>query len=340
MNKFIEGNVNRYLAILGLLWVMKLCSLRYINATDPCQKEQLYSNICESPCVTQVGLSILRVTFNDFFVNSECIKKSSISYWMVNGNQSTAIEVELENNEVWKQDCTYSGRKIKHYMSSAHQNFVKPKPKRIIEVVKEQSFRIIRNHKYTYLQGLKIGGTYLLQLKISLNKSIRGRKDFSSLQVRINLSTEELFKKAGFIGNVNQGNCCNVRNLPYFLDESKGECVREITLKEKGFNINTFLLFLLIFLLLFIVIINMIFHLKKLLVDRRRYHNTRSIESTEVFFKNMNPEEMHPDILMSSRCNTMNPSLLKHSTITIRLPPHGEELLFEELKSRLTRQSI
>ena len=163
--------------------------------------------------------------------------------------------------------------------------------------------------------------------------------DFSSRQVKISLSTEELFKEAGFIGNVKQGSCCNVKNLQYILDENKGECVRERTSKEKGFNINTFLLCLLIFLLLFIVIANMMFHLKKLLVDRRCYRTSR-IESAEVIFKTMNTEEMHPDILMSSRGNTMNQSLLKQSTITIRLPPHGEELLFEELKSRLTRQSI
>ena len=124
---------------------MRLCSLSYINATKSCQKEQLYFNICESPCVTQVGLSILRVTFNDFFVNSECIKKSSISYWMVNGSKSTEVEVEIENNEVWKQDCTYSGRKFQDFMSS--------KPKRIMEVEKEQYSRILKNHKYTYLHG-------------------------------------------------------------------------------------------------------------------------------------------------------------------------------------------
>ena len=83
----------------------------------------------------------------------------------------------------------------------------------------------------------------------------------------------------------------------------------------------------------------MVFHLKKLLVDRTRYRASR-IKSAEVSFKNLTTEEMHPDILMSSRGNTMNHSLQKHSTITIRLPSYGEELLFEALKSRLTRQSI
>ena len=339
MNKFIEGNVNRYPAILVLLWVMKLCSLSYINTTDPCQEEQIRLNICESPCVVQVGLSILRVTFNDFLVNSECVKRSSINYWLANSSKSNGIELELENNEVWKQDCTYSGRNIKNFMSSQHGNVVKLKPKRMIEVEKDNYFRILKNHKYTYLHGLKIGGTYLLQLKINLNKNIRGRMDFSSRRVKITLSTEHLFNEDGLIGNVNQGSCCNVRNLQYILDESKGECVGETILEENGFNFNTFLLCLLIFLLLVIVIINMIFHLKKLLVDRRGYHTSR-IQSAEVSFKNLNSEEIHPDILMSSRGNRMNQSLLKHSTITIRLPPHGEELLFEELKSRLTRQSI
>ena len=85
----------------------------------------------------------------------------------------------------------------------------------------------------------------------------------------------------------------------------------------------------------------MIFHLKKLVLDRRWYQNSR-VESGEVAFKYITePEEIHPDMLATlSRNSTMNRTLLKNSTITIRLPPHGEELLVEELKSRLSRQSI
>ena len=63
---------------------MNLGSISFVNATNPCENEQFYLNICESPCVTQVGLSILRVTFNSFFVDSEW-KKTDMKMFEIVG---------------------------------------------------------------------------------------------------------------------------------------------------------------------------------------------------------------------------------------------------------------
>lgn len=241
---------------------------------------------------------------------------------------------------MWKQDCTLSEVNKNKIISNSKQQF--------ISHVKEEhnlnsklGVRRVKQDKYIYLHGLNIGGAYTLQLNVILNNGIYGRTQFLSQPIWIILTIEEWLKENGLIGNINQGRCCEPRSMMYHLDDINGYCVRTASKQEEGFNFNTFLLSLLIFLLLVIVIVNMIFHLKKLALDRRWYQNSQ-VESGEVAFKYISePDVIHPDILAPlSRNNTMSQTLLKNSTITIRLPPHGEELLIEELKSRLTRQSI
>ena len=339
MNTLMAFNNSRRSAIFLVICVFNLSFFGYIKSSDPCQKEQIGFNICESPCVSQVGLSILRVTFNNFLVSSECVKEAHLSYWPTNSSRNNAIDVKLISNEVWKQDCTLSEVNKNKIISNSKQQF--------ISHVKEHNLnsklgvRRVKQDKYIYLHGLNIGGAYTLQLNVILNNGIYGRTQFLSQPTWIILTIEEWLKENGLIGNINQGRCCEPRKMMYHLDDINGYCARTALKQQEGFNFNTFLLSLLIFLLLVIVIVNMIFHLKKLALDRRWYQNSR-VESGEVAFKYISePDEIHPDILAPlSRNNTMSQTLLKNSTITIRLPPHGEELLIEELKSRLTRQSI
>ena len=336
MNTLMDLDNSRHSAIFLIFCVFNLSFFGYIKSTDPCQKEQIGFNICESPCVSQVGLSILRVTFNNFLVSSKCVKEAHLSYWLTNSSRNNAIDVKLINNEVWKQDCTLSGVKNNNIISQSKQH-VKEKHNLNSEV----GVRMVKQDKYIYLHGLNIGAAYTLQLNVILNNGINGRTQFLSQPTWIILTIEEWLKENGLIGSTNQGRCCEPRSMMYHLDDFNGYCVRTASEGEEGFNFNTFLLSLLIFLLLVIVIVNMIFHLKKLALDRRWYQNSR-VESGEVAFKYISePDEIHTDTLATlSRNNTMSQTLLKNSTITIRLPPHGEELLIEELKSRLTRQSI
>ena len=336
MNTLMDLDNSRHSAIFLIFCVFNLSFFGYIKSTDPCQKEQIGFNICESPCVSQVGLSILRVTFNNFLVSSKCVKEAHLSYWLTNSSRNNAIDVKLINNEVWKQDCTLSGVKNNNIISQSKQH-VKEKHNLNSKV----GVRMVKQDKYIYLHGLNIGAAYTLQLNVILNNGINGRTQFLSQPTWIILTIEEWLKENGLIGSIYQGRCCEPRRMMYHLDNFNGYCVRTASEGEEGSNFNTFLLSLLIFLLLVIVIVNMIFHLKKLALDRRWYQNSR-VESGEVAFKYISePDEIHTDTLATlSRNNTMSQTLLKNSTITIRLPPHGEELLIEELKSRLTRQSI
>ena len=330
----------RHSAILLILCTFNLSFFRYIKTTDPCQDEQIGYNICEPVCVSQVGLSILRVTFNNFLVTSECVKEAHLSFWLTNSSRNSAIDVKLVNNDVWKQDCTLTAVNNNNVISNSNHQFTshikeKHKSKNKVDI------RMAKQDRYIYLHGLNIGGAYTLQLNVILKSGINGRTQFLSQPTWIMLSIEEWLKENGLIRNINQGRCCKPRSRLYHLDDTNGYCIRTTTKQEEVFNFNTFLLSLLIFLLLIVVIVNMIFHLKKLVLDRRWYQNSR-VESGEVAFKYITePEEIHPDMLATlSRNSTMNRTLLKNSTITIRLPPHGEELLVEELKSRLSRQSI
>ena len=341
----MDVNIIRYPHIFLLCCVITLCFPNYAKANEEstCQKEQIRFNICDSPCVAQVGLKILRATFNNFLINSECVERASIIYWLTNSSKNSALEVTLDNNDVWKQDCTFS-RQIKSNLPTKTPESRVRQNKGVYNLQKEASFRTVSNDKYTYLHGLTIGGRYSMQFKIKLSQGIDGRTEFFSRQERITLSIDGVFKEDGMVGNVNQGSCCKVRSTQYILDVLNGECKIQKSTKREDYNINTFLLSLLIFLLLAFVVLNMIFHLRKLIIDRRWYQSRRT-DSAQVSFKNFNPEEIHPDILLSSRHNTMphrnhQSTLMKNSTITIRLLPHGEELLIEELKSRLSRQSI
>ena len=76
------NNSNMCLDFMSLLFkTWTICFFEHIKAVDPCQDEQILSNICESPCVAQVGLSIVRVTINNFHANSKCVETASILYW-------------------------------------------------------------------------------------------------------------------------------------------------------------------------------------------------------------------------------------------------------------------
>ena len=333
---------SRHCVIFLIFFAFNLSFFGCIKSTDPCHKDQIGFDICEPVCVSQVGLSILRVTFNHVLISSECVKEAHLSYWLSNSSRNNAIDVKLLKSEVWKQDCTLSAVNNNHVVSTSNHRF-NQNVKEIHISKNKFSVRTVQNDKYLYLHGLNIGAAYTLQLNIILKDGINGRTQFLSQPTWVILSIEEWLQDNGLIGNINQALCCQPRNRLYHLDDINGYCERT-TSKEKGgsFNFNTFLLSLLIFILLVVVIVNMIFHLKKLALDRRWYQNHR-VETGEVAFKYISePEELHPDMLALpvSGGSTMNRTLLKNSTITIRLPPHGEELLIEELKSRLTRQSI
>ena len=88
-----------------------------IKSTDLCHKDQIGFDICEPVCVSQVGLSILRVTFNHVLISSECVKEAHLSYWLSNSSRNNAIDVKLLKNEVWKQDCTLSAINNNHVVS-------------------------------------------------------------------------------------------------------------------------------------------------------------------------------------------------------------------------------
>ena len=344
MEMLLRGNILYYRTIMLICVVIKIYFFSHIKASYICQKDQLLSKVCESPCITQVGLSVVRVTFSDFLVNSECVKTTFITYWKSNTTHYNPIDVQLDNRDVWKQDCTYGMQKTNNFIS---QPQVKPtkQSKEIPNLGSKHIVDMDTNDKYMYLHGLSIGETYSFKLRIELNKGVDSRTEFSSPQDTITLTSNRTFKDDGLVGNVNQGSCCDVRSMPYVLNKDNGECMLKVSPYQDTFSLNTFMFSLLIFCLLVVVVANMIFHFKKFLTDRR-YYQTSRIDAAEVSFKYTNQEEMHPDILMSThrdtnqRYHTMNESLVKHSTITIRLPPHNDDFLIEELKSRLTRQSI
>ena len=330
--------------------VIRMCFFEHIKAIDPCQDEHILSNICESPCVAQVGLSIVRVTINNFHANSKCVETASILYWKTNSSKTMATEVRLNDVDAWRQDCTYGiYQNNKRQLAMKNKINTAKQAKDASSTLREMVPPKKANGKYTYLHGLAIGGEYYFKLKIQLTSNFGGRSIFYSHQDTISLSSStKLFKDDGLVGNVNQGSCCNMQSsFQYLVNKWDGECILKPHPHQSDHSANTFMLFLLIFILLAIVIVNMVFHFKKLLMDRRYYQRSR-IENAEVAFMSIDTEDQqqHPDILAPNYQNNLNETLLRNSTITIRLPPNYEhnsrsqELLFEELKNRLSTQSI
>ena len=100
-----------YRCVVLLLCFFNLLESYYSEKSklyDSCREYYNMLTFCESPCVVQVGLSVVRVTFNKYIVNEECVKEASIVYWISNSTEESANEMILNNfEEIYPKDCTY-----------------------------------------------------------------------------------------------------------------------------------------------------------------------------------------------------------------------------------------
>ena len=294
---------------------------------------------CESPCVVQVGLSVVRVTFNKFLVHQECVKKAAIIYWTVNGTKDAENQLVLDNFEqIYPKDCTYHTNDLTFSMMQRHFHLSKEMPTVGTKDFKYEQ-KVQNDNRYVYLYGLSIGGTYSIKINLTLNQSIEGRSSFSSLPANITLSTDEPFKSDGLVGHVNQGRCCDIKNLTYVIKQGTGECMLQTTFLKRQTSVSTYIISSLSVILISVVVILILFKLYKT-INARRCNGVLRCQEQEVSFKYVDPEELYHDLSYSLELCPLNQKLLRSPTVAIRLPPEGEELQFEELKTKLKRQSI
>ena len=325
-----------------LCFIVMCCTNRVTPMLHSCQNDQIRLKFCESPCVVQVGLSIVRVTFDNYLVKRECVPKAFITYWLTNSTEDTAQEIALDNQVVWKQDCTYH----RHYAKNitAQTQLKLAQDPQSIKASKNISYiRPVENdNRYIYLDGLTTGETYSIKTNVKLTRKMGGKwvkwVEFSSLTSEITLSNDESFKGDGLVGHVNQGRCCEIRNRTYLIDKRNGECMLHTSLPPDELNLNTYIIYFFIVLVVIFIII-VIFTLNSI-AKNRRCNQIARYETAEVSFKSTDPDEIYQEVSLSNQSISMIHKLLKSPTVQLRLPPDGEELVFEELKTRLKRRSI
>ena len=331
-----------YLFLKKKLWVylsivFLFNSINYINC---CQNERHVLIFCESPCVEQVGLSVVRVTFDKFLVKKECVKKATITYWATNSTKENAKEMALHNLEkIYPKDCTYHRNEAPNFLLKKQRH--RSKKIRKFGDLEDASVGPVKNdNRYVYLYGLTIGETYSIQLNVKLREGIHGRFVFSSLRGEITLSTKEPFKSDGLVGHVNQKRCCEIRNVSYAIDSQNGECMHQHISSaqvDMGFSAGMITGFTFLAVLVFIII--GIRKISQIFQERRSNQVTR-FESPEVSIKYTDHDDLYQDLSISHENAYLNLKLLKSPTMVSRLPPDGEEYQFVESRTRTKRKSI
>ena len=329
-----------YRCVVLLLCFFNLLESYYSEKSklyDSCREYYNMLTFCESPCVVQVGLSVVRVTFNKYIVNEECVKEASIVYWISNSTEESANEMILNNfEEIYPKDCTYHRNNHFNFKSREQVN-VKNHTSTNVRSDFEKSVQ--NDNRYVYLYGLMSGVTYSIKTKVILKTQIRTRSVFSSLTTEISLSKNELFKSDGLVGHVNQGRCCDIRNFTYKIDSQTGECRFQLPFPEAHTSLSTYVMTSLILTIIPIVVLGIIYKLCSSLRQRRGVQ-IDGYHAPEVSFHYLDPQDVYQDLSTPRPYFTLNRKLLRSPTVANRLPPDGEEIEFEELNKKFKCQSI
>ena len=329
-----------YRCVVLLLYFSTLLESYYSEKSkifDSCRDYYNMLTFCESPCVVQVGLSVVRVTFNKYIVNGECVKEASIVYWISNSTEESANEMILNNlEEIYPKDCTY--HRNNHFdFKSREQVNVKNHKSTNDRSNFEKSVQ--NDNRYIYLYGLISGVTYSIKTKVILKAQIRTRSVFSSLTTEISLSKNELFKSDGLVGHVNQGRCCDIRNFTYEIEPLTGECKFQLPSPEAHTSLSTYVMTSLIVIIIPFVVLGIMFKVCSSLRETRAVQ-IDGYHAPEVSFHYLDPQDVYQDLSTPRPYFTLNRKLLRSPTVANRLPPDGEEIEFEELNKKLKCQSI
>ena len=310
-----------------------------VETVYSCDKDQDILKFCEAPCVVQVGLTVVRVTFNKFFVQKKCVQRAAIAYWIANETSTQPNEMVLDNYEkIYPKDCTYHRNDPQNLLLQTQYN-VSEVISRVKNYIYQEQGQ--NDNRYIYLDGLRIGGTYSIEAHLNLKHRIDGRSLFSSIPTNITLSTDEPFKSHGLVGHVNQGRCCDIKNNSYIIDRPSGKCKMKTSTPNTGFNFTFYIIAFSAAVFLLSAIFMLLCAMHRSHFQVRRYNSTVQYHVPEgVSFKYVDPEELYLDLSSSHETCHLRQKLLKNPTVAIRLSPDGEELDFEELKPKLKRQSI
>ena len=329
--------------IILLLWLCNLLGCFYsdnVNSFESCHRDYDLLTFCESPCVVQVGLSVVRVTFNKFIVETECVKEASIVYWISNETESSAKEMILNNYEkIYPKDCTYHRNRQPY--STIRKKF---RNNNITETGKRQETTfeqpVQNDNRYVYLSGLNSGENYSIKTKVIINKRIKEKSMFSSLTTKISLSMDELFSSDGLVGHVNQGRCCDLRNFTYEIEPQSGDCSFQMPFTEAQTSISTFVMTILILITACLLALCLISKFCTTLRQRSGVQINTYQTPPEASFQYLDPKEIYQDLSTTRPQFHLNKKLLRSPTVAIRLPPEGEEIEFEELNKKIKCQSI
>ena len=101
--KFLFQNIKPHMCVVLIMMNFFL----EVETVYSCDKDQGILKFCEAPCVVQVGLTSVRVTFNKFFVQKKCVQRAAIAYWIANETSTRPNEMVLDNYEkIYPKDCT------------------------------------------------------------------------------------------------------------------------------------------------------------------------------------------------------------------------------------------
>ena len=310
-----------------------------IEHLDSCRQQIERLTFCESPCVVQVGLSVVRVTFNKYLVKTECVKEASIVYWISNRTEKSSNEMMLNNHEkIYPKDCTYHKNSMVNLKSSENYNvhYSSSADKRNLSRFETP---LQNDNRYVYVYGLSAGAKYSMKTKIVLKTQFKNKSVFSSLPTEILLSKNELFQNDGLLGHVNQRRCCEIKNFTYEIKTETGECRFEMPISEAHTSLSTFVMTSLTIITICIVVVGITVKYCTTITQRRNIQ-IDGYNSPEVSFQYLDSEEMYHDLSTMRHHFTLNPKLLRSPTIANRLPPDGEDIEFEELNKKLKCQSI
>ena len=310
-----------------------------IEHLDSCRQQLEQLTFCESPCVVQVGLSVVRVTFNKYLVKTECVKEASIVYWISNRTEESSNEMILNNHEkIYPKDCTYHKNSMFNLKGRDNLN-VHNASTAYRRNLNRFETPLQNDNRYVYVYGLSAGAKYSIKTKIVLKTQIRNRSVFSSIPTEIILSKNELFQNDGLLGHVNQRRCCEIKNFTYEIEPRTGECRFEMPISEAHTRLSTFVMTSLVIIAVCIAVVGITIKYC-ITIARRRNIQIDGYNLPEVSFQYLDSEEIYHDLSTTRRHFTLNPKLLRSPTIANRLPPDGEEIEFEELNKKFKCQSI
>ena len=233
---FVFLNITTHVCVVLLMMNFFL----EVETVYSCDKDQDILKFCEAPCVVQVGLTVVRVTFNKFFVQKKCVQRAAIAYWIANETGTRPNEMVLDNYEkIYPKDCTYHRNEPQNLLMQTQYN-VSEVISRVKNYIYQEQGQ--NDNRYIYLDGLIIGGTYSIEAHLNLKHRIDGRSLFSSILTNITLSTDEPFKSHGLVGHVNQGRCCDIKNNSYIIDKPSGRCKMKTSIQNTGFNFTFYII--------------------------------------------------------------------------------------------------